>query len=237
VTNTFCRNQHATPNNGTIVPKNGKLFKFETISSIMHTQEKIYSAFYESKKDKIYFNELKDLTKLSNSSLQNALKILINNKILEKQETKANTFFIIKNKKLFTIEYAKIAVIKFEALHRDVRIPLKDFIKKVPKELISIIIFGSAARNSETDKSDIDLLVILYQFENDTQQEYEKRIIKQIENVKKDIQTQSIHRISLAFTTSKELIEGKDHLVKQAKETGFPIVNEQTYFEVLQNEY
>ncbi|MGV8171926.1 MAG: nucleotidyltransferase domain-containing protein [Candidatus Woesearchaeota archaeon] len=204
----------------------------------MRTQEKIYKAFYESKKDRIYFNELKDLTKLSNSSLQNVLKTIIENRILEKEETKANTFYIIKNKKLFAIEYAKIAINKFEALHRNVRIPLKDFIKKVPNELMSILLFGSAARSTETKKSDIDLLVILYHFENDNiQKEYEKKMIKQIEDIRKDIQTRSIHNISLAFTTSKGFMDGKDHLVNQAKETGFPIINEQTYFEVLQNEY
>jgi predicted nucleotidyltransferase len=226
------------PNIGTIVPKNGKLFKFKQLQDIMHTEEKIYKAFYELKKDKIYFNELKNLIKLSNSSLQNALKNLINNKILEKQETKANTFYIIKNRKIFTIEYAKIAINKFETLHRNVRIPLKDLIKRIPKELVSVNIFGSTARNSETEKSDIDLLIILHHFENEfMQKEYEKKIIKQIEEITKDIQTQSIHHISLAFTTIKEFREGKDHLVNQAKETGFPIINEQTYFEVLHNEY
>lgn len=200
----------------------------------MRAQEKIYKAFYESRKDKLYFNELKDLTKLSHSSLQNTLKMLMTNKILEKQETKANTFFIIKDEKLFAVEYAKIAISKFEMLHRNVRLPLKDFIKKIPEGILSILIFGSAARSSETEKSDIDLLVILHQFENEnTQQEYGKEIIKQIEDIKKDIQTQSIHPISIAFTTSKEFNEGKDHLVNQAKETGFPIMNEQKYFEVL----
>ncbi len=204
----------------------------------MHAQEKIFQTFYESSKDKIYFNELKNLTKLSNSSLQNTLKLLIEGKILEKQETKANVFYIIKNKRFFILEYAKIAINKFEKLHRNVRIPLKDFIKKIPKELISIVLFGSAARGSETEKSDIDLLVILFQFDNDLiQKEYEKKIIKQIESIKNDVQTQAIHHISLAFTTLNKFREEKDYLVTQAKKTGFPIINEQKYFEVLQNEY
>jgi predicted nucleotidyltransferase len=234
----FFRLNQALPNIGIIVPKSGKVFKFESMPAIMHSEEKIYKAFYESKKNKIYFNELKDLTKLSNSSLQNILKTAIDNKTLEKQETKANTFFIIKNKRLFAIEYAKIAINKFELLHRNVRLPLNDFIKKIPGEVISILIFGSAARNAETEKSDVDLLIILHRFENENmQKEYEKRIIKQIEDAKKDIQAQSIHHLSLAFTTTRGFIEGKDHLVNQAKETGFPIINEQLYFEMLQNEH
>lgn len=71
----------------------------------------------------------------------------------------------------------------------------------------------------------------------DVQKEYEKNIIKKIEDIKKDIQTQSIYHISLAFNTMKKFSEGKDHLINQAKETGFPIINEQVYFEIIQNEH
>jgi predicted nucleotidyltransferase len=204
----------------------------------MHSKEKIFKAFYESKKDKIYFNELKELTKLSNSSLQNQLKTLLQNNILQKEETKANVFFAIKNKKIFAVEYAKITMNHFETLHRNVRLPLKELADALPKEIFSVILFGSCARNTQSEKSDIDLLVILYSIENQKIHDlYEQSFVKHIETIKNDIQTRSNHHISLGFTTLKEFIEGKDHLVNQAKETGFPIVNEQIYFEALQNEY
>ncbi len=45
------------------------------------TENRIFEVFFETKQEKIYFNELRKLTKSSNSSLQNAL-----NK-LEKEKT------------------------------------------------------------------------------------------------------------------------------------------------------
>jgi predicted nucleotidyltransferase len=204
----------------------------------MNAQERIYHAFYTSKKDRLYFSELKELTRLSNSSLQNILARLINQRIVKKEETKANVFFIIKNKKVFALEFAKIDLQKFESLNRNIRLPLKDFLELLPKGIATILLFGSSSRNKEIEKSDIDLMIILNKFDNEKLQElYEKEMIDKIEEIGKDIQTRSVHTISLAYTNTENMKKDSDHLVNQAIETGFPLLNQQYYHEVLKNEH
>ncbi|MBD3182112.1 hypothetical protein GF312_07460 [Candidatus Poribacteria bacterium] len=46
----------------------------------MTAPQKIYRAFYKSRQAKLYYNQLKEITGLSDSSLQNALKKLEDNK-------------------------------------------------------------------------------------------------------------------------------------------------------------
>lgn len=200
----------------------------------MNAEEKIFKAFYNSKKEMLYFNEIKSLTGLSNSSLQNAAKILLKNNILESQKTKANSFFTVANKEKLALEFANIDLIRFEGLNRNVKMPLIEFIETAPKEIATILLFGSSAKKTETEKSDIDLLIVVHKFNNQKiQKAYETGIIKEINSIKKDVESRSTHSISLAFTNTQQLKEGKDHLVSQAKETGFPIFNQQLYYEVI----
>ncbi|MFW6282470.1 MAG: nucleotidyltransferase domain-containing protein, partial [Minisyncoccales bacterium] len=75
----------------------------------MDAKNKIINAYLSSRKLELYFNELKDLTKLSNSSLQNALKIMVSNNLLSVKKTKAHTFYKILNKKYFAIQFSDIS--------------------------------------------------------------------------------------------------------------------------------
>jgi predicted nucleotidyltransferase len=200
----------------------------------MHAEEKIFAAFYTAKKDRLYFNELKLLTRLSNSSLQNALARLLKEKILIKEETKGNVFYLLFDKKSSALAFAKIDLAKFEGLHRNVRIPLNDFIRIIPKSVVTILLFGSSARKEEKKESDIDLLCIMHSYNDPSLQKiYEKEIITEMEAAKKEIQTRSAHAINMAFATIEDVKEGRDHLIKQAKETGFPLCNQQLYYEAL----
>src|SRR3989344_9630978 len=126
----------------------------------MKPEEKIYKAYFESKKNSLYFNEIKELSELSDSSLANTLKKMIKNKIVAQEETKSNTFYKIKDKKLFALKFSEIAIQKFNNLNPMVKVPLKNFLKNIPKETYTIILFGSTSRKEEQKESDIDLLII-----------------------------------------------------------------------------
>ena len=65
----------------------------------MEAKEKVYLAYLELKQDKLYFNQLKEHTHLSNSSLQNVLIKFTELGILKIDKTKSNVFYQIKNKK------------------------------------------------------------------------------------------------------------------------------------------
>ncbi|MBN2142395.1 nucleotidyltransferase domain-containing protein [Candidatus Woesearchaeota archaeon] len=200
----------------------------------MNAEEKIFKAFYDSKKEMLYFNEIKSLTGLSNSSIQNTTLALLKKNVLGSQKTKANVFFTMADQERFAIEFTKIDLTRLNGLNRNIRLPLKELVGKTPNEVASMVLFGSSARKAETEKSDIDLLVVLHKFNTlKLQQMYETEIIQQMESLKRDVQSRSNHNLSLAFTNTQLLKEGKDHLVSQAKETGFPIFNQQLYHEVI----
>ena len=55
--------------------------KKEYEDKILNAEEKIYEAYLKLKFDRLYFNQLKEFTQLSNSSLQNALNKFVKNRL------------------------------------------------------------------------------------------------------------------------------------------------------------
>ncbi|MDD5054198.1 MAG: nucleotidyltransferase domain-containing protein [Candidatus Nanoarchaeia archaeon] len=190
----------------------------------MKPEEKIYKAYFNSQKNNLYFNEIKDLSKLSDSSLARALDKLTKNNILVREKTKSNTFYKIKDKKLFALKFSEIAINRFNKLNLNVKNPLRNFLKNVPKEVYTIILFGSSSKNEEHKESDIDLLVVS---ENN---------INMKEN-KKEAELTSKYPLSLFNATITEFMENKDDVIIQARKTGFPIHKEQNFYEAIMNEY
>lgn len=191
----------------------------------------IYQAFFNSKKDKLYYNQLKEITSLSYSSLQTVLKKLKENKEIEEEKTKSNTFYSLTNK-CKAIEFTKITQDKLETLNLDVKVPLKDFINLAPSEIFTIILFGSASIKQEQKNSDIDLLVVLHKFENNELQKlYEQEIREKFEKIKKEINTRSIYPLSLFITNKEEYLKNQDYVIQEASLKGFPIKNQLQLYE------
>lgn len=185
----------------------------------MNAEEKIFAAFYGLKKQKVYYNQIKEYSNLSHSSLQNALKKLLERKILFEEKTKSNVFYSIRNKKLVSLKFSEIALQKFSELNIGVRIPLQNFLSDLPQDIFSVILFGSASRKEEQKGSDIDLLIVTN----------EKHDFKQ---QKDDAELISKYPLSLFECSIQEFIESKDPVILQARKTGFPIFKEQNFFEV-----
>lgn len=189
----------------------------------MEAKEKIYKAFYENKNSWLYFSELKTKTKLSNSSLQNVLKKLLKEKILEANKKSSNVFFKL-NEYEKSIIFQKLDRNKFNNLNPEVKIPLKNWLKQAPLEIQSVLLFGSASRKQEKEGSDIDILVVLHKFEDAKLQElYEKQIRQKIGILTKKINSESNYPLNVIFTDIDSLKKTQDYLIKQAIETGFPI--------------
>ena len=190
----------------------------------MKPEEKVYKAYFESKKNSLYFNEIKELSKLSDSSLTNTLNKLLKDNKVTQEKTKSNTFYKIKDKKLFALKFSEIAIHKFNELNIGVKTPLRNFLKNLPQEIYTIILFGSVSRKEERKESDIDLLIVT-----------NKKI--DITNNKKEAEITSKHPISLFQATVEEFLKNKDDVIIQARKTGFPIYKEQNFYEVLLDEY
>ena len=190
----------------------------------MKPEDKIYKSYLESRKNTLYFNEIKELSKLSDSSLTNTLNNLIKNNTLIQEKTKSNTFYKINNKKLFALKFSEIAIQKFNELSIGIKVPLKNFLKNIPKDIYSIVLFGSSSRKEEQKKSDIDLLVIA-----------NKKL--DLTSSKKEAEITSKHPVSLFQATIEQFTQNKDDVIIQARKTGFPIHKEQNFYEVILDEY
>lgn len=190
----------------------------------MKPEEKIYKAYFESKKSSLYFNEIKELSKLSDSSLTATLNRLIKNNTLTQEKTKSNTFYKIKDKKLFALKFSEIAIQKFNDLNSGIKTPLRNFLKKIPKEIYTIILFGSASRKEEQKESDIDLLIVA-----------EKKT--DLKENKKEAELTSKHPVSLFQASTNQFLENNDDTIIQARKTGFPIYKEQNFYEAVLDGY
>ncbi len=190
----------------------------------MKPEDKLYRAYFESKKNILYFNEIKELSKLSDSSLTNTLNKLTKNNTLTQEKTKSNTFYKINNKKLFALKFSEIAIQEFNKLNTGVKTPLRNFLKNIPKETYTIVLFGSASRKEEQKGSDIDILVIA-----------NEKI--DLTNNKKEAEITSKHPISIFQATIEQFLKNKDDVIIQARKTGFPIYKEQNFYEVVLDEY
>lgn len=199
------------------------------------TRDKIYKIFFEKKNTKLYYNELKELTNLSYSSLQNILKKLEENKEIKKEKTKSNVYYQLTNK-YKSIEFSKISIDLLNELNIDVKVPIKEFIEKIPNTIFTAILYGSSSIKKEKENSDIDILIIFENFKNlELQKKYEKELKHEITKIKKEIISK--YNLSIIYTTKFDFQKEEDFLLKSIKETGFPIINQQKYYQEEKNEY
>ncbi|MCS3901303.1 nucleotidyltransferase domain-containing protein [Methanococcus voltae] len=216
----------------------------------MKAVDKIYWAYYNQKsgigfeKNQVhYFSELRELTGLSHSSLQNSLSKMEKDGLIEKIKEKSNTYYKLTDNKFNYLKFISFDIDKFENLHRNVKMPLRKFIEECPKNIDFIILFGSASRMEEQRGSDIDLLVVISSFENlELQKLYDEEMRVLIEKAKKKANSKSMYPLSIFYTnydnyakyTNLDGIGGKygnvDHVLEQAKKTGFPILGHQKYY-------
>lgn len=190
----------------------------------MKAEEKIFKAYLDLKESRLYYNQLKEYTKLSHSSLQNVLKTFLKTDILRSEKTKSNTYYKIRDKKIFALKFSELAVNRFNDLNLHIRIPLKNFLKEIPISVFTVVIFGSAARKEEKEGSDIDLLVVSDRMQG-------------LERVEKKVNALSNHPLSLFYCDIKTFVKNKDPIVIQARKKGFPIYKEQNFYEVMLDEY
>ncbi len=196
----------------------------------MEAKEKIYKAFYESGKEWLYFSELKGITNLSNSSLQNVLSKLLKLKQIREDKKTSNIYYKLSNSKKPQIFFS-LDSDRLKSLNPGVRVPLNNFLKDLPDEIAFVILFGSSSRKQEKEGSDIDLLVVIYNFlDLKLQSLYEKEIKQKINALRKKINSESNYPLSITYITLDKFKISKDHLILQAKNYGYPIKGGLNYY-------
>ncbi|MFH1249359.1 MAG: nucleotidyltransferase domain-containing protein [archaeon] len=198
--------------------------------------ERVYYAFYTSKKQRMYFNELRETAKMSISSLQNSIRKMEKSKEITRFKERANVFYSLKDKDKIAINFVKFDIQRLNNLNINVKLPVREFLEKA-RDIAFVLLFGSASRDEEKEGSDIDLLVVTYNFKEKLNRLYQKEIRKEIEEIKSGASAKSLYPLSITFVDEKEFSTRKDHLLEQAKKTGFCIYNQQYYYrEILKDE-
>jgi len=95
--------------------------------------DKVYFAFYQSKKKSMYFNEIRDKTKMSISSLQNALLKMEKLKQVNKVKEKGNTFYSLVVGEVKSLIFTKLDLQKLNSLNINVKVPLNEFVAVLDK--------------------------------------------------------------------------------------------------------
>jgi len=197
--------------------------------------ERIYKAFYDSRESRLYFSQIQELSGLSGGSLVNALRKLESAKEVQATRNKAHTFYELRIKDIAALHFTRFDYEKLESLSNRVSVPVRQLAKELPQGICFTLLFGSAARKQERRESDIDILVVLYNFSDQRlQEEYETEIKIEADKVQKRVTATSVYPIRIVYATLADFLKGEDRLIAEARNTGFCIVGNLDYYKATQ---
>jgi len=188
---------------------------------------KIMQLFYKDKAARLHLREIARQTNLFEPSVSRFLSSLEKDQILKSEKDG--------NLKKYSIKRNTRAYFLFEAfdIERSEKLPsirrnaLKIYLENMPEKPIFAILFGSTAKGTYKNDSDIDILLVT-----------NSRI--SAEKAEKEANALTAVKISTFQITYKNfLIDQKikeDKVVQSAINSGYPLINHIQYYEVLYNE-
>lgn len=178
-------------------------------------------AFYQEKDKKFHLRELARKIKINESSISRHLNALIKNKVLT-VEKEGNLKKFCLSKKLVPVIFPILDKEKLESLPNMRKIAISDYLKKRKEKPLIAIVFGSTAKGTSKEDSDLDILLI--------------------GNIKKDIiainyvESQTGIKIQEFITDEDsfrlDLKLKEDAVLQSAISTGFPIFNAEYYYNI-----
>jgi predicted nucleotidyltransferase len=188
---------------------------------------KIIHAFYKRRNEKIHLRELARETKMYGQGISRYLNDLEKNKILKSEkEGNLKQYSLLKNQQVYAI-LAMFDVEKTQKLPLLRKNAINTYIKALPHPPIFAVVFGSTAKDTYKETSDIDILIVTY----------EKMDARKAEKEADALNAIKMSTFQITFEEfKKELRLKEDKVVQSALETGYPVLNHIFYYEVLQNE-
>lgn len=182
---------------------------------------KILKLFY-AKKTSIHLREIAKQTGLNENSVYRFLNKLEGSNVLSSYKKGNMRFFSLKKSKkvylilsYFDIErYDKLPIIRKKAV--------ETYLNFLPEQPIFVILFGSTAKNTYRDDSDIDMLII-------TNRRIDTKEAEREADIQTGIKVSSFQMVYNDFI--KELRLKDDMVVQSALETGYPLINHIKYYE------
>ena len=189
--------------------------------------ERIIRIFYSNKNIKMHLREIARKAKMNENSAFRFLKQLENEKILiPRKDGNLKKYEIVKNDiTYYMLTYFDIT--KLNSLPSIRRNAIAYFMQGLDEKPIFAVLFGSTAKNTFSEDSDIDLLLIV-----------NKRInTEKAEDYADSLTAIKIKCLQIKFNEfEKELKLKEDKVVQSALNTGYPITNHIEYYRMIYNE-
>lgn len=176
------------------------------------------------RKEQMHLREIaKELGMNENSAYKN-INLLTEENIL-KSEKKGNMRLLSmqKSKKAYWIS-SFFDIKRYEALPNIRKIAVEYFLENLPEQPIFVVMFGSTARNTFRDESDIDIVLV-------TNQEIDVKGARDKAEAQSSISINSFQITYMEFR--KELKMRNDPVIQSALKHGFPLLNHIRFYEVI----
>ncbi len=188
---------------------------------------KIIELFYADKAVKVHLREIARQTKLHEPSVSRFLSSLEKDQILKSEKDGNLKKYSIKKGLRAYFIFEAFDLERFEKLPNIRRNAIKTYLDNLPEKLVFAVLFGSTAKGTYKEDSDIDIFIIT-----------NKKI--STEKAEKETDALTAMKISTFQMTYKdfltELKMKEDKVMQSAINSGYPLINHIQYYEVLYNE-
>jgi predicted nucleotidyltransferase len=188
---------------------------------------KIMQLFYKDKTVKLHLREIARQTKLHEPSVSRFLSSLEKDQILKSEKDGNLKKYSIKKGLRAYFIFEAFDLERFEKLPSIRRNAIKTYLDNLPERPVFAVLFGSTAKGTYKEDSDIDILIIT-----------NKKI--SAEKAEKETDALTAMKISTFQMTYKdfltELKMKEDKVVQSAINSGYPLINHIQYYEVLYDE-
>lgn len=190
---------------------------------------KILQLFYDNKRAGIHLREIARKTKLNENSATRFLKQLEEEEVLfSKKDGNLKKYYInLKKPDKIAYIFTSFDLKRVDKLPTLRRRAIEYYLNSLEEKPIIAFLFGSTAKGTFNDNSDIDILLIVNKKIND-------------EKAKKDADSQAglkIQSFQIRYKDFlKELKLKEDRVIQSALNTGYPILNQILFYEAVLNE-
>ena len=188
--------------------------------------KKILELFYEERKP-YHLRMIAKKTGLNENSVYRFLSTLERKNILQStKEGNLKLFRLKNNLQSYTILTA-FDIERYGKLKKIRRQAIETYIKSLKEIPVFIVLFGSTAKGTFREDSDIDLLLVTNRRIKSEKAEYEV-------DAQTGLKVSTFQILYQSFL--EELKLRKDQVIQSAIKTGYPLINHILYYEVINNE-
>lgn len=184
---------------------------------------KILKLFYNNKNNPLHLRDIARKTGLNESSIFRQLNMLVKENVF-KTYPEANLKKFKVNNLILPLIFPLFDEERIKNLPLLRKNALNEYIRQLKEKPVIALVFGSTAKGTFRDDSDIDFLIVTNSRQNDKDT---KKYVQALTNIR--IQSFKITENNFA----EELIRKQDKVVQSALETGFPCFNEKYFYEVI----